>query len=200
MKFVSAAALMFLSALVAHAGLIGTNDFLYKQVTTFDGLGVSDSNPSGLPFNIYNDTTIDNNTYSAPLRYSDFLYAGAGNCLANECLGEGQAGGTLTITLGTPVNAVGFYVGVSSVNVTFFDHAGTALMAPQTVTPGSNPSAVVWFGWRSDAGQITSVEIDGIANNKIFTIDNFTAELPEPGTGLMLGAGVLVAGLLRRKR
>jgi hypothetical protein len=193
----------FLIALVclpgARGASIGPGALVAPVVTTFDGLGLTQTQP--LPF------TANGNTFSSGVQNTFFYsaFGGGGNCFANECIGSSSAQGALTITLGTAALRAGFYLGVSSTQVTFFDTTG-GLLDSETVTPLVVDGSNVWIGWQADSGLIGSIALTGLDSTHTFTIDNLTTEVaggtantPEPSSPIQALSGIAMLGYAVRR-
>ncbi len=193
-----AGAVALLAAIVmpgARAASIGPGDFLVPSITTFDGLGAS--SPEALPY------IVGGNTFSSSVQNTFFYgdFGATGDCYANECIGSSSAEGRMTITPGSPVSRIGFWLGVSSAQVSFFDTDGMEIHS-ETVTPPAIDASNVWIGWEADSGLIGSIGVVGLDSTHIFTIDNLTVEAtPEPATfAEALSGSAILFGIARARR
>lgn len=196
------------AAQVFGAGILPT-DFSNPVITTFDGLNIGD-NPGGASSSVKLNYVLNDNTYSSSVQ-STLLYGdlgGTGDCFANECIGSSSARGTLTITFGAATSMAGFYLGVSSAQVTFFSPIGTQLDS-EAVTPPSLDASNTWIGW-GDTATIGSITVTGLDSTHIFSIDNLTTQAtvdgsnaaPEPNAVILMcigGVALLGRSLLRRR-
>ena len=124
-------------------------------------------------------------------------------CGYNITLGGSQwadvYGGTLTFTFGTPISAFGAYftgLQVPGINISFFDGSSQSVPIPGDYNNGGT----AFVGFTDTAANISSVTIVGL--NDIIGVDDvrYSGAVPEPGTLVMFGSGILgLAGVLRRK-
>jgi hypothetical protein len=182
---------------IIMASQIGLGGFTSPTVDTFDGLGLPaiGSAPLTRPYGSY---TTDNGT----IRYFAF---GPGICIANECIGSNTDKGYLDLVFTVPVLRAGGFVARSSATITFYDE--TNQMIGSINAPGPAPAFV---GWQADSGLISRIHIqDTETNLAITTLDNLTYEFgessipqsdtPEPATTAMIGGGLMLVALARRK-
>jgi hypothetical protein len=122
-------------------------------------------------------------------------------------------GGGLSISFSTSIHTFSaFFTYLAPLTLTAFDINGNLIGTVSSVfgsnlalsgQPGSTPNELLAF---SSLTAIASITISGDPFGGSFTLDNFTyntavpTHVPEPSTFSLLGAGVLGAIVLRRRR
>lgn len=143
-------------------------------------------------------TTVISGT-SGPLFGSvDATKASFGNSLRD---GQGEA--TLLLGFADPVQRVGMFISTSGSPVGAWDvtaslaNGGVELQHVVQVNPGDD----VFFGFENAAGitGLTIQKVGGAFAHYTFIDDVRTEPIPEPGTALLLGGGLLGLCALRRR-
>lgn len=226
MKHVLALCLLGASAAAAQAGTITATTDRAAFEAQFAGVTVEDFGPqaafpiaSGILNSATDETTangvairpgdiVDGVTFSTPVGTGLFFNIDAGGGFTGGFLdGLGSANENLTIAFDVPQSAFGFSTN-SGLMRTFdlaIGFAGGGTFTGSYRTPGAG--ALVFFGFTSDAKDISSVVIDGTSGFN-FAIDDFTfPAVAPPATPIPLPAGLplLLAGLgtlalMRRRR
>lgn len=109
----------------------------------------------------------------------------------------------LTTTFVNPVSAFGFVTSRTlntSLNITINFTSGPAFQANNIAIPSGG---MMFFGWQSAQADIVSAVID-MAGAMAFAVDDFrfatsAATVPEPGTLVLMGLGVLLGGARGRR-
>jgi hypothetical protein len=179
-----------LSAGSLTAGQIGPGGFTNPLIDDFTGLGLPFINTGPLvrPEGTF---TFDTNTF----RYADFN----SNNSFGEAIGTNTETGYIDAILNTPTLRAGGWIGASASQVDFFDTNNNLLGSVFTLDCNCGP---IFAGWQADSGLIGRVRFnDTDIDGQIIVVDRFTVEsVPEPGTLVMFGTGILgLAGILRRK-
>ena len=190
----------------AFAGQIQLSDIVSPTTETYTGIGgLFPSTCGGVPCQTSLPLTINGNSYSTDngsLRY----FASNSGCPGGDstCLNDFSDLGFIDIILGSAVPAVGGLVNPGNVEFDFFD-AGNNLLGTVTVSSANG------FGGWADPGGIKEVKvIDHNSDQSSFFFDSLTtgsvrqqtppSGTPEPGSVVLIGAGMLMVGVARRKR
>lgn len=162
-------------------------------------------------------------TYPSSLNFSGngFSYTISGGTSA---LVAPQVGGDRSMSLNTasePLSIFGFSSGVNAVGGYFyFDNDGGAIQTltsgsitvvngidPNVIVPVNAPTSVTnFFGFISTSGDLTSVTFNwsgenlGWQNVDDLIVGTSGSPIPEPSTFALLGAGLIAAAALRRRR
>ena len=147
-------------------------------------------------------------TYSTPIGSGLFFNIDAGGGYSGGFLdGFDPSDRDVTITFDSPVSAFGFdknNLSPGGFTVTIQFSSG-----PSQVFANATPNSLSFFGWQSDASDITSVIVGNDNSFFGFDFDNFTfggqsaSTVPEPTSLALFGIGTCVAAVgaaLRRRR
>jgi len=198
--FSDAAASAFDAAIGAH-GLI---DFEGLPVGNFGSLGVGPgvtATLTNLDPSYSRISNVDQHT-PTPLGYN--TTAGGNQFLQISPFFDDAAGGSVTFSFASPIDAFGAYLTDSQVDfpggitVTFSDGTSQVL----SVAKNSDDGGVLFFGFTDFGASISSITYNTGATadtRDLWGIDDvrYATTVPEPGTLALLGAG---AGFLLRRR
>lgn len=140
---------------------------------------------------------------STALVQSSASFFGSSNPIDTKALALGETSGTITLNFATPVDYIGGYdidQPGATVRATLTDNSTISFSWDATGSSGN--SAEFWGLWRNDAAAISKVEF--VATNGgdgEWGLDNLEyGAVPEPGTMIVVGAGLALTQLRRRRR
>lgn len=140
---------------------------------------------------------------STALVQSSASFFGSSNPIDTKALSLGETSGTITLNFATPVDYIGGYdidQPGATVRATLTDNSTISFSWDSTGSSGN--SAEFWGLWRNDAAAISKVEF--VATNGgdgEWGLDNLEyGAVPEPGTMIVVGAGLALTQLRRRRR
>lgn len=116
-----------------------------------------------------------------------------------------QAGGTVTFTFAIPIYAFGFYLTDTQENfpgpiTVSFDDGGSVALG---ITKNGADGGALFWGYSNPGAAISSFSLNTGATGEIRDIwgidDVYYAQIPEPSTVFLLGAGLAYLGWRRRR-
>jgi hypothetical protein len=142
-------------------------------------------------------------TYSTAIGSGNFFNIDSGGNFSGGFLDTVTGVGPLTITFAAPVGAFGFDTDTimgTSLPITINFTTGSPYTNAFVISSGTP----AFYGFQSNAANITSVVVGvpgGGAGGFTFAIDNFRfTSVPEPGTIWLMGSGLAILAVLRRRR
>lgn len=146
--------------------------------------------------------TLSHPTASALVQSSPTFF-GSSNPIDTKALALGENAGVITLNFATPVDYIGGYdidQPGATLRATLTDNSTISFSWDSTGSSGN--SAEFWGLWRNDAAAISKVEF--VATNGgdgEWGLDNLEyGAVPEPGTMIVVGAGLALTQLRRRRR
>lgn len=140
---------------------------------------------------------------SSALVQSAASFFGGSNPIDTKALALGETVSAITLNFATPLNYIGGYdidQPGATLRVTLTDNSTFSFGLDTTGSSGD--SAEFWGVWRNDAAAISKVEF--LATNGgdgEWGLDNIEyGAVPEPGTMIVVGAGLALTQLRRRRR